>query len=81
MGLTSLIRRASLSNNPNSPSTRANQSSSSGGKYCSMSKEDPEEVNSEYVNYTVQIPPTPYRQLMLASQTSLTEEGQNNVKP
>ncbi|KAM6541487.1 hypothetical protein CsatB_005934 [Cannabis sativa] len=83
MGLTSPVSRASISNNPNSPlSGRANRRSSTGGvKYSSMTKDDTttEEINSEYVSYTVHIPPTPDHQPMSASQTSLTEEGRKST--
>ncbi|GAV57006.1 Cellulose_synt domain-containing protein [Cephalotus follicularis] len=79
MGLTSPVPRLSISNNPNSPlSNRANRTSS-GGRYCSMSKDDTnEEVSSEFVTYTVHIPPTPDHQPM----TSSTEDpNKNSVKP
>ena len=84
MGLTSPVPRASFSNNPNSPlSGRANRArSSSGGRYVSMSKDDAmEEMSSEFVTYTVQIPPTPDHQPMSASQTSLNEDTKSEVKP
>ncbi|KAJ4962024.1 hypothetical protein NE237_021934 [Protea cynaroides] len=76
MGLTSPIRR-------NSPlSSRGNGASSGGrrasrgetGKYCSMSQEETEEVSSEFVNYTVHIPPTPDHQPMNSSQSSLLDD-------
>ncbi|XVF22141.1 hypothetical protein REPUB_Repub12eG0148200 [Reevesia pubescens] len=84
MGLTSPVPRASISNNPNSPSpfgSRGNRRVSCGGIYCSMSKDDPIEViNSEFVTYTVHIPPTPDHQSISASQTSLNEDGKDGVK-
>ncbi|KAH9730654.1 cellulose synthase-like protein D5 [Citrus sinensis] len=84
MGLTSPVPRASFSNNPNSPlSGRAHRArSSSGGRYVSMSKDDAtEEISSEFVTYTVHIPPTPDHQPMSASQTSLNEDTKSEVKP
>ncbi|KAF9604302.1 hypothetical protein IFM89_005628 [Coptis chinensis] len=83
MGLTSPIRRTSLSNNPNSPlSSRVNRTTtatSSGGRYNSMSKEDTtEDITSEFVTYTVHIPPTPDRQPMSVSQTSLPENPERS---
>ncbi|KAL5560954.1 hypothetical protein UlMin_030701 [Ulmus minor] len=84
MGLTSPVPRASLSNNPNSPlSSARNRRSSGGGKYCSMSKDErtQEETSSEFVSYTVHIPPTPDHQPMSASQTSLNEDGRCSIKP
>lgn len=86
MGLTSPVPRASVSNNPNSPlSSRSNRASGGGrrvsggggGNYSSsMSKENDmeEETNTEYVTYTVHIPPTPDRKPLSASETSLPEE-------
>lgn len=80
MSLTSPVRRASLSNNPNSPLSNRARRASTGGNRSSMSKEDAtEEVNSEFVSYTVHIPPTPDRQTLSASQTSIPEDG-NEVK-
>ncbi|KAF5726349.1 Cellulose synthase-like D5 [Tripterygium wilfordii] len=75
IGLTSPIRRVSLPKNPNSPLSEANRTSSA-GRYCSTSKDDDatEEVNSEFVTYTVHIPPTPDHQSIAASQSSLQEE-------
>ncbi|CAJ2631962.1 unnamed protein product [Trifolium pratense] len=75
--------------NPNSPlSNISNRLSSSGGairrlsgggtggNYSSMSKDDvTEETTSEYVSYTVHIPPTPDRMPLSSSQTSLPEEN------
>ncbi|XP_008454309.1 cellulose synthase-like protein D5 [Cucumis melo] len=89
MGLTSPISRASISNNPNSPlSGRGNRASSggnrrsSGGKFVSMSKDEAvEESNSEFVTYTVHIPPTPDHQSISDSQTSLPEDNANMGKP
>ena len=88
MGLTSPISRASISNNPNSPlSGRGNRASSggnrrsSGGKFVSMSKDEAvEESNSEFVTYTVHIPPTPDHQSISDSQTSLPEDNANMGK-
>ncbi|TYI51057.1 hypothetical protein E1A91_D12G148600v1 [Gossypium mustelinum] len=86
MGLTSPVPRASKSNNPSSPSplgSRGNRRPSSGGRYCSMSQDDPipiEEINSEFVTYTVHIPPTPDHQSISTSQTSLNEEGKDGLK-
>ncbi|XP_010931704.1 cellulose synthase-like protein D5 [Elaeis guineensis] len=62
MGLTSPVPRHSLSNNPNSPAAArpTSQVSSGGGaRYFSTSKDEIEEVSSEFVRYTVHIPPTP----------------------
>lgn len=83
MGLTSPVPRASVSNSQNSPlSSRGNRRASSGGKYYSMSEETTtEEVNPEYVTYTVHIPPTPEHQSMSASQTCLTGDGESAGKP
>lgn len=90
MGLTSPIPRASVSNNPNSPLSggRGNRASiggrraSGGSNYCSMSKDETmEETNSEYVSYTVHIPPTPERQTLSSSQTSLADEVKILGKP
>ncbi|XP_022984024.1 cellulose synthase-like protein D5 [Cucurbita maxima] len=89
MGLTSPISRTSISNNPNSPlSCRGNRVSSggnrrsSGGKFVSMSKDEAvEESNSEFVTYTVHIPPTPDHQSISDSQASLPEENPNMGKP
>ena len=84
MGLTSPVPRASVSNNPNSPlSSRGNRRAScGGGKYSSMSKDETttEEVNTEFVSYTVHIPPTPDHQPMSVSQTSLSGDGNNARK-
>ncbi|KAJ9171766.1 hypothetical protein P3X46_015084 [Hevea brasiliensis] len=55
---------------------------SSGGRFCSMSKDDTsEEMSSEFVTYTVHIPPTPDHQPMSVSQTSLCEDINNAAKP
>ncbi|KAJ0110834.1 hypothetical protein Patl1_00932 [Pistacia atlantica] len=87
MGLTSPVPRASISNNPNSPLSRNRASSggnraSSGGRYVSMSRDDAtEEMSSEFVTYTVHIPPTPDHQPMSASQISLNEDTKNEPKP
>lgn len=80
MGLTSPVPRPSISNNPNSPLTSRGNRASSAGRYCSTSKDETEEVNSEFVTYTVHIPPTPDHQPMSASQTSLNEETKNSCK-
>ncbi|XP_010522811.1 PREDICTED: cellulose synthase-like protein D5 [Tarenaya hassleriana] len=90
IGLTSPIPRASASNNPNSPlSSRGprrtslsggNRRSSGGGRYCSMSVEDPAaDMSSEFVNYTVHIPPTPDHQTVFASQESMPEEDEDDA--
>ncbi|XP_050203738.1 cellulose synthase-like protein D5 [Mercurialis annua] len=73
MGLTSPVPRASISNNLHSPLSNSKNRTSSGGRYCSMSKDDnnTEEINSDFVTYTVHIPPTPDHQLTSASQSSL----------
>ncbi|OVA02581.1 Cellulose synthase [Macleaya cordata] len=75
IALTSPIRRSSLSNNQNSPLSRGNRASS-GGRYSnSMSKDEiTEEISSEFVSYTVHIPPTPDHQTICSSQNSLPEE-------
>ncbi|XP_057964309.1 cellulose synthase-like protein D5 [Malania oleifera] len=79
MGLTSPVRRASISNNPNSPlSSRGNCRSSGGGRYSSTSKGDIEEVNSENVTYSIYIPPTPDRPTLSASMNSLPAEDTQN---
>lgn len=83
MGLTSPVpRRASFSNNPNSPLRRRVSGGGGNNNYSSsMSKEDStlEEINSEYVTYTVHIPPTPDRQPLSTSQTSLNEDDKKNI--
>ncbi|KAF2325115.1 hypothetical protein GH714_022855 [Hevea brasiliensis] len=82
MGLTSPVPRASISNNPNSPLSNSKNRISSGGRYSSMSKDDTtEEINSEFVTYTVHIPPTPDHQPMSVSQNSLSEHINNAGKP
>ncbi|KAK6941045.1 Cellulose synthase [Dillenia turbinata] len=82
MSLTSPVRRTSLSNNPNSPLIASRNRASSGGRYCSMSQDGLEEMNSEFVSYTVHIPPTPDHQSMISeSQISLPEELTKNPKP
>ncbi|KAJ6873399.1 cellulose synthase-like protein D5 [Populus alba x Populus x berolinensis] len=82
MGLTSPVPRASISNNPNSPLSNSRNRTPSGGRYCSMSRDDTtEEINSEFVSYTVHIPPTPDHQSFSASQTSLAEDIANAAKP
>ncbi|KAJ4839172.1 Cellulose synthase-like protein D5 [Turnera subulata] len=76
MGLTSPVPRASISNNPNSPISNSRTRTSSGGRYCSMSREDThiEEINSEFVSYTVHIPPTPDHQPVSSLQNSAVED-------
>lgn len=70
LSLTSPVRRTSLSNNPNSPlSGRANLASS-GGRYRSTTKDETENVSTEFVAYTVHIPPTPDHQPMSTSSMS-----------
>ncbi|RWR94241.1 cellulose synthase-like protein D5 [Cinnamomum micranthum f. kanehirae] len=80
MGLTSPVQRTSLSNNPNSPLSSSRNRASSGGRYCSTSKEETE-VSSEFVSYTVHIPPTPDHQPMSASLSSLPEDSGIGEKP
>ncbi|TKY61743.1 Cellulose synthase protein D5 [Spatholobus suberectus] len=69
MGLTSPVPRASVSNTPNSP-LRA----SGGGRRLSGAGTSNdggggmEEINSEYVTYTVHIPPTPDRRPLTTSE-------------
>lgn len=65
-GLTSPIRRHSLSTNPNSPLSGKGLRGSSGGRYLSMSKES----TDEFVAYTVHIPPTPDNRTVVDSQNS-----------
>ncbi|TMX01819.1 hypothetical protein EJD97_023489 [Solanum chilense] len=65
-GLTSPIRRHSLSTNPNSPLSGKGFRGSSGGRYLSMSKES----TDEFVAYTVHIPPTPDNRTVVDSQNS-----------
>ncbi|KAJ0976357.1 hypothetical protein J5N97_018322 [Dioscorea zingiberensis] len=65
MGLTSPAPRHSLPNNHHSPVTVSGRASSGGGgRYCpaSASREDSSETSSEFVHYTVHIPPTPDHQ-------------------
>ncbi|XP_052187683.1 cellulose synthase-like protein D5 [Diospyros lotus] len=77
VGLTSPIRRFSVSNNPNSPvsnsrlrgSSGGNRRASSGGRYVSMSKDGAEEC----LAYTVHIPPTPDRRAVSESQSSFID--------
>lgn len=80
IGLTSPIKRTSLSNNPNSPISSRGNRASSGGRYCSTSK-DETEVSSEFVSYTVHIPPTPDRQPMSASLSSHPEGSRIGENP
>nr|XP_016457601.1 PREDICTED: cellulose synthase-like protein D5 [Nicotiana tabacum] len=65
-GLTSPVRRHSLSTNPNSPLSGKKFRGSSGGRYLSMSKES----TDEFVAYTVHIPPTPDNRTVTDSQNS-----------
>ncbi|XP_072998241.1 cellulose synthase-like protein D4 [Typha latifolia] len=60
IGLTSPVPRHSLPNNLNSPVTArpGSRASSIGGRYLSASK-DETDASSEFVHYTVHIPPTP----------------------
>ncbi|KAI3841795.1 hypothetical protein MKW92_043825 [Papaver armeniacum] len=79
LGLTSPIRRVSLSNNQNSPlsNNRGGNRTSSGGRYSNSVTKDEiqEEPGSEFVSYTVHIPPTPDHQIGLSSsQTSFPQE-------
>lgn len=75
VGLTSPVRRASISNSPLSGGEIKRLSGGrrgsgngvgGGGRYLSMSKEE----GDEYVAYTVQIPPTPEHHFMSNSVTS-----------
>ncbi|KAF7152102.1 hypothetical protein RHSIM_Rhsim01G0288500 [Rhododendron simsii] len=86
IGLTSPVRRFSVSNNPISPlNNRGGQkgsnggtrrTSSGGGRYLSMSKDEIEEC----VSYTVHIPPTPDRRPVSDSQNSrLVSDSQNSL--
>ncbi|GAU11266.1 hypothetical protein TSUD_342570 [Trifolium subterraneum] len=90
IGLTSPIPRPSVSNNnPNSPLSNMSNRLSSGGAIrrlsggggnCSSMSNVTEETTSEYVSYTVHIPPTPDRMPLSSSQTSLPEEnGKSNT--
>lgn len=82
MGLTSPVPRSSVSNNPNSPlSGRGNRGSSGGRRASTGGRYDEEVVNSEYVTYTVHMPPTPDHNPISASQTSLNEDDKNLGKP
>lgn len=82
MGLTSPVPRSSVSNNPNSPlSGRGNRGSSGGRRTSTGGRYDEEVVNSEYVTYTVHMPPTPDHNPISASQTSLNEDDKNLGKP
>lgn len=85
-GLTSPVRRLSLSNaNPNSPLGGRRGSSSggnriasvSGGRYVSMCKESTE----EFVAYTVQIPPTPDNRNVVDSTNSSLDVGRSCGNP
>lgn len=70
MGLTSPVPRPSLSNNPHSPAAGRSRRASSGGggRYSAASKGEGEtEVSSDFVHYTVHIPPTPDHPLSSAS--------------
>ncbi|KAK9139256.1 hypothetical protein Scep_008937 [Stephania cephalantha] len=78
IALTSPIRRTSLSNNPNSPLSggRGNRGCSSGGRHINNNTTTgtTEELASEFVSYTVHIPPTPEHQSLNASQSSIPSE-------
>lgn len=80
MGLTSPVPRASLSNNPNSPLRNRGNRASIGGNNnnsCSISKDNDvveDIISSEYLSYTVLIPPTPEHHTFSSSQTSLPED-------
>lgn len=83
VGLTSPIRRASISNSPlsggetrRSSVGKHGSSGGKGGRYLSMSKDG----GDEYVAYTVHIPPTPDHQFMSNSQTS-PEYSKNQGNP
>ncbi|XP_031122362.1 cellulose synthase-like protein D5 [Ipomoea triloba] len=84
-GLTSPVRRLSLSNaNPNSPlggrrgsSSGGNRIAASGGRYVSMCKESTE----EFVAYTVQIPPTPDNRNVDDSTNSSLDVGKSCGNP
>ncbi|GMI73729.1 CELLULOSE SYNTHASE LIKE D5, cellulose synthase-like D5, SALT OVERLY SENSITIVE 6 [Hibiscus trionum] len=81
MGLTSPIpRRASISSSASPLGGGGNRRASSGGRYSSTTKDDPiEEMNLEFVSYTVHIPPTTDHRSISASQTSLNE-GKDGLK-
>lgn len=82
MGLTSPVPRSAVLNNPNSPlSGRGNRGSSGGRRTSTGGRYDEEVVNSEYVTYTVHMPPTPDHNPISASQTSLNEDDKNLGKP
>eukprot|EP01018_Ginkgo_biloba_P000948 Gb_23305 [translate_table: standard] len=63
MGIGSPIPLASFSNNTPSPLSRR----VSNGRYHSISQDENDELSSEFVNYTVQIPPTPNHKPMFVS--------------
>lgn len=74
-GLTSPIRRHSLSASQNSPlSGKGIRGGGSGGRYLSMSKES----TDEFVAYTVHIPPTPDNRTIADSQDSLVGSGRKS---
>ncbi|XP_058076935.1 cellulose synthase-like protein D5 [Magnolia sinica] len=75
IGLTSPIRRLSMSNNPNSPLGSVSNRASSGGRYCSTVKDEAMELSTEFVSYTVHIPPTPDHQPVSASLNSLPDDS------
>ncbi|CAN6468577.1 unnamed protein product [Victoria cruziana] len=76
MGLTSPVPRTSITNSPNSPLISRGKRLSTGSRYYSETKEETD-VSSEYVSYTVQIPPTPDHQPMSDSQASLPAESES----
>lgn len=82
VGLTSPVRRQSISNNPNSPlgirefsqSSGGDRRSSSGGRFLSVSKDSVD----DFVAYTVHIPSTPDNRIFPEnSQNSPSEENRN----
>ncbi|GMH02590.1 hypothetical protein Nepgr_004429 [Nepenthes gracilis] len=88
MGLTSPVQRVSLSNSPLSAAHRSRTSSggdraSTGGRYSSMSMSKDgaaatEEISSEFVSYTVHMPPTPDHQNMsISASQSLLLHGES----
>ncbi|KAG6531828.1 cellulose synthase-like protein D5 [Zingiber officinale] len=66
IGLTSPVPRHSFSNKPDSPAARPSSCGLSGGgaRYCSVAENDEshERTSSDFVRYTVHIPPTPDHQ-------------------
>ncbi|KAG9134036.1 hypothetical protein Leryth_004737 [Lithospermum erythrorhizon] len=83
IGITSPVQRR-LSNNPNSPLSASRKgsvgspiSSTSGGRYLSLSKDSVE----EFVSYTVQIPQTPDNRILSESLNCSVEGGENKGNP